>query len=112
MINWTIPPNVGSSFESFVSEELIKGIQATGVTRFNYFYYRTRNGAEIDLVLESEFGILPIEIKYGSSIKRIQLRTLKKFVHDHELPLGILINNSDHVEQIADKIVQIPVTLI
>ena len=107
-----IYPNLGLSFESFITEELIKGLQATHASRVAYYYYRTRNGAEIDLILEGSFGTLPIEIKYGSSINRRKLQTLKRFVKDHDLPLGILINNSETTELIADRIVQIPATML
>ena len=34
------------------------------VYNWDYHYYRARSGAEIDLVLSGEFGLLPIEIKY------------------------------------------------
>ena len=63
-------PRVGELFESFVIEELIKGLQATSATAWSAHYYRTRNRAEIDLVLHGKFGIVPIEIKSGSSVKK------------------------------------------
>jgi uncharacterized protein len=105
-------PHVGAAFEAFVSEEIIKAIQATPVSNWNYHYYRTRNGAEIDLVLSGPFGILPIEIKFGSLVKQGHIRSLKAFVHQHDLPLGIVINNSDRVKLIADRILQLPATYI
>ena len=37
------------------------------------YFFRTHNGAEIDLVLEGPFGILPVEIKLGSLVKQGQL---------------------------------------
>jgi len=55
-------PQVGQNFEAFVIEEIIKGLQATSVTRWDYFYFRTKNGAEVDLILQGSFGTLPIEI--------------------------------------------------
>jgi hypothetical protein len=105
-------PNVGSSFEAFISEEIIKGIQATEVVNWNYYYFRTRNGAEIDLILEGPFGTLPIEIKFGSTIKQRQIQTLKSFVYKNNIPLGIVINNSDDVQLVADRILQLPATYI
>ena len=105
-------PNVGTSFEAFISEEIIKGIQATDIVNWNYYYFRTRNGAEIDLILEGTFGTLPIEIKFGSMIKQRQIQTLKNFVYKNNLPLGIVINNSDDVQLVADRIIQLPATYI
>lgn len=101
-------PQLGHNFESFIIEEIIKGIQATQVTRWDYYYYRTRNGAEVDLVLEGSFGVLPIEIKFGQQTTAKQLTALQRFLKDNNLPLGIVINNSTDVKMLAEKIVQIP----
>lgn len=105
-------PNVGTAFEAFISEEIIKGIQATEIVNWNYYYFRTRNGAEIDLILEGPFGILPVEIKFGSMIKQRQIQTLKNFIYKNSLPLGMVINNSDDVQLVADRILQLPATYI
>jgi len=102
-------PLVGTSFEAFVIEELLKGLQATLVTNWQAYYYRTRNGAEIDLILDGPFGVLPLEIKYGSSVRLKQVSTLSQFIEEHHLPLGIVINQSTSIEWITPKIVQIPV---
>ena len=101
-------PNVGMGFEAFVCEEIIKGLQATGVVNWNHYYFRTRNGAEIDLILEGPFGTLPVEIKLGRTVKHQQLQTIKNFVNKNKLPMGIVINNSDHVELLANRILQLP----
>ncbi len=102
-------PNVGFSFESFICEEIIKGLQTISVGHWNFYYFRTRNGTEIDLILEGPFGTLPLEIKLGSTIKQKQLQTLKHFVSQQDLPLGIVINNASEVRLVADKILQVPV---
>jgi len=105
-------PNVGASFEAFISEELIKGIQATGIVNWNFYYFRTRNGAEIDLILEGPFGTLPIEVKFGSMIQKRHLQTLKNFIDKNDLPLGIVINNGDDIQLVTDRILQLPATCI
>ncbi len=105
-------PNVGAAFEAFISEEIIKGIQATEIVNWNYYYFRTRNGTEIDMIVEGPFGTLPIEIKFGSMIKQRQIQTLKNFVYKNNLSLGIVINNSDDVQLVADRILQLPATCI
>ena len=105
-------PNVGAAFEAFIAEEIIKGIQATDNVNWKHYYFRTRNGAEIDMIIEGPFGTLPIEIKFGSLIKQRQIQTLKNFVHNNNLPVGIVINNSDDVRLVADRILQLPATCI
>jgi hypothetical protein len=101
--------SVGLSFEAFVIEEIIKGLKATLVTNWEPYYYRTRNGAEIDLILEGPFGLLPIEIKYGTSVRLRDLTTLIQFIEEHHLPLGLVINQSESIELITPKIIQVPV---
>jgi predicted AAA+ superfamily ATPase len=105
-------PNVGAAFEAYISEEIIKGIQATETVNWNHYYFRTRNGAEIDMILEGPFGTLPIEIKFGSSVQQRQIQTLKNFVYKNNLPLGIVINNNDDALLVADRILQVPATCI
>jgi uncharacterized protein len=101
-------PNVGAGFEAFIAEEIIKGVQSLNITNWNYYYFLTKNGSEIDLILEGPFGILPVEIKLGTLIRQRQLQAIKNFVQIHNLSLGIVINNSDTVELVADKIIQVP----
>lgn len=105
-------PYVGRLFETFVCEELIKGLSATSTTNWDYYYYRTRNGAELDLILEGRFGVLPIEIKRGIRVKRKSLSVLKRFLTDNSLPLAIIVNNGDTVELLAENIIQVPVRFI
>ncbi len=76
-------PVVGVSFEGFVCEELIKGIKASNIANSNSYYFRTRGGAEVDLIITGPFGILPIEIKYGSTVKRSSLKSLTAFIKDN-----------------------------
>jgi uncharacterized protein len=102
-------PVVGASFEGFVCEELVKGLEAVNVTNWNVNYFRTRGGAEIDLIINGPFGVLPIEVKYGSTVKRSSLKSLIAFVKDNKLPMGMIINQSEQVEWITPEIVQVPV---
>lgn len=105
-------PVVGLSFESFVIEEIIKGLQALPITNWDVHYYRTRAGSEIDLILEGHFGLLPIEIKYGSTVLGRQLRAMSEFIQENQLAFGIVINQSERLEWLTDKIIQIPVTYL
>lgn len=105
-------PIIGRSFESFVIEEIIKGLQSTDVVNWQPYYYRTRNGAEVDLILDGPFGTLPIEIKYGHQVNMRQLTSLRQFVKENKLPFGLLINHSTKVEWLCPEVVQVPVGFI
>lgn len=99
---------LGASFEAFVIEEVLKGMQSVQLGRWNYSYYRTKNGAEIDLILDGSFGLLPIEIKLGSHTTLRQLNALRRFVVAHGLEAGIVINNSDEVRWLCKEVLQVP----
>ena len=107
-----VDPIVGHSFEAFVIEEIIKGLQATLATNWDPFFYRTKSGAEIDLIIEGPFGLLPIEIKHGVKVQMKRLQTLSNFVKDHQLPFGILVNQGHEIKQLSREIIQVPIQFL
>ena len=102
-------PTCGTSFESFVIEEIIKGILSRGISNVDFQYYRTAKGAEVDLIVTSPAGKIPIEIKMSKTVSLKQLASLKQYIEDNELPFGLLINQSDHVFWVTEKILQVPI---
>ena len=104
-----IHPVAGFSFESFVIEEIIRGLQATMATQMEFNYYRTIDKSGVDLVIDGSFGLIPIEIKLNSTVNQTALRGLKNFLADTKTNYGILINRGKRIELISDKIIQIPV---
>lgn len=101
-------PQAGRNFESFVIEEIIKGIEASNRGNVEFSYYRTTSGAEVDLIVDCMAGRIPIEVKMASVVPASQLRSLNQFILDYDLPYGLLINQSNHIAWITDRILQIP----
>lgn len=104
-------PRVGRIWEGCVIEELLVGFK-NRLIDCDPYYYRTHNQAEIDLVLEGDFGLLPIEIKRGMKTDPRQLTALRHFVRDHRAPIGLCINNAERVEWLAPGVLQVPVTCL
>ncbi|HLX53387.1 MAG TPA: DUF4143 domain-containing protein, partial [Aquella sp.] len=102
-------PMIGKSFEGFVIGEIIKGLQSQSIGSWEAYHYRTRNGVEIDLILEGRFGLLPIEIKYGTSVKNRSILNLSKFMENEKLSFGVVINQADEILWLTPNIIQIPV---
>ena len=100
-------PSMGFSWEAMTIEELLRGLCSAGISH-DYYYYRTASGAEIDLILEGKFGLIPIEIKYNKSVALSKIRGIKDFVKEHALPFGIVIDNGESVRWITEEIVAIP----
>jgi len=103
-----VHPSAGASFESFVIEEIIRGLQCTMQSGVDFYYYRTKDSSEIDLIVEGSFGLLPIEVKLGHTYRRASLKALRTFLEDTGARYGVLVNNSDKIEMLADNVVQIP----
>jgi predicted AAA+ superfamily ATPase len=104
-------PQAGNIWEGFIIEQLMSGF-AQRLIPVNGFYYRTHNQAEIDLILEGEFGTLPVEIKFGTTTDLKKLNALDTFVREHRLPYGIVINNADRIEWLKPKILQLPANFL
>lgn len=102
-------PIAGHSFESFVTEEIIKGLLSTSITNWEAYYYRTRGGMEVDLILQGYFGLLPVEIKMGSVTQNRQLKHLQTFINENNCSFGILINQAQEVTWLTENILQLPV---
>ncbi len=107
-----IHPVAGFSFESFVIEEIIRGFQATMATQMEFTYYRTVDKSEIDLIVEGNFGVVPVEIKLDSVVRPQSLRALRNFIADLEVNYGVLINRGKRIERLTERIIQIPVNYI
>ena len=107
-----IHPCAGNSFESFVIEEIIRGLRSTMQSNLDFHYYRTVDKSEIDLIIDSENGPIPIEIKLGSVTSKKMLKGLKTFMSDTKATCGILINNARRVEPLTPEIIQIPVNYL
>jgi hypothetical protein len=100
-------PKAGASWEGMVTEEILRRLAWRGEPA-EASYYRTSAGAEVDLVLEGKFGLLPIEIKYTQRVDLRDLRSIRDFMTEHDCKLGFVINNDDAPRHYGHGIVGIP----
>lgn len=100
-------PVMGPSWEGMVIENILRGFNARGVS-YDYYYYRTGAGAEVDLILEGEFGLLPIEIKYGQTVSLRDLRGIRDFIKERGCRYGIVVNNDDRIRLYEKNLIGIP----
>ncbi len=100
-------PQFGRIWEIFISEQLIRHFK-NRIENIEYFYYRTHNQAEIDLIIETQAGLIPIEIKSGFSSSKRQIQTLQRFIEEQHCPFGLLINNGDEIFKLSQNIYQLP----
>ncbi len=98
---------MGHSWESMVIENIIRGLKSINCS-FDYFHYRTGAGAEVDLVLEGEFGLLPIEVKYKQTVTLREIKGIRQFIKEYNCPYGIVVSNNERLGLIDDKLINIP----
>jgi predicted AAA+ superfamily ATPase len=104
-------PQMGHSWEGMVIEEIIRQLTCHGAS-FDYYFYRTSAGAEVDLVLDGSFGLIPVEIKYSQTLDLRDLRALRDFVQEHRCRLGLVVTNDLAPRLYDDRIVAVPFTYL
>ena len=51
---------------------------------YKQFYYRNTDKEEIDLVIDRNIDIIPIEVKYTNQIESSDLKVINKFIEEHK----------------------------
>ncbi len=89
----------GFLFENMVLNIILDSIKYTGAT---VHYWRTKDGAEVDFVLNYGGRLLPIEVKYKSLEKPVYSRSFNNFIKKYNPAEAILINLSlDKTENVG-----------
>lgn len=101
-------PRMGASWEAMIIEEIIRGLCSRGIDH-EYSFYRSNGGAEVDLVLEGDFGQIAIEIKHGSGFGARQLGGISSFIDEQKCRCGFVITTNDKPQWFTEKLLGIPV---
>jgi len=72
-------PMRGAIFESFVISELLKARFNAGL-RSNMYFWRSRTGLEVDVVLERGNTLDPLEIKSGQTVAADWFKSLQRWM--------------------------------
>jgi hypothetical protein len=97
----------GASFESLVVEELAS-LAARRLVRPEIFFWRTQAGAEVDLLIVEGRRILPVEIKFGSSVDHYAVAGLRQCMKDLGLSRGWVITTARERQRLSAGIEIIP----
>jgi predicted AAA+ superfamily ATPase len=102
----------GNEFESAVIAEIYK---QTRVMNFNgsFYHLRTHDGAEVDLLLETETGFLAFEIKMTEHAGKKEARHLKNLpaILDKPLLQGFILSNDRNIKTLDDNILALPAAM-
>ncbi|WKZ25534.1 MAG: ATP-binding protein [bacterium] len=100
----------GSLFEHFVILEMFRRQNLKG--DFKLYYWRTQSGLEVDLIIETNNKVIPIEIKSGKNIGLKDLSGLNTFLDDNKLEKGYVITTDQKPYKLSDRITVIPWTYL
>lgn len=99
--------NPGKYFEQWVIAELWKRVQYTDEGKLHYFC--TKDGAEIDAILETNNKIIPIEIKWTTRPSRKDARHLIRFIEETKNAThGYIVCRCPRPQKITDNITALP----
>ena len=102
-------PQVGNSWEGMVIEEIIRQFNVLGVS-VDTTFYRTSAGAEVDLVCEGRFGVVPIEVKRSQRVDMRDLRGIRDFIREQGCSYGVVVSNDTVPRHIEDRLIGVPFT--
>ncbi|MBI5479420.1 MAG: ATP-binding protein [Deltaproteobacteria bacterium] len=77
----TVRANPGPLFEQLVGIELWKRLQYLGTGQL--YYQRTKDGAEVDFIVEVPTGLYPVEVKWTEHPTSSDARHLLTFLREH-----------------------------
>lgn len=110
----------GSMFETFVVSEILKSYSNEGKDyRFNIFYYRGKDKNvshenEIDLIIEENGILYPIEIKMSGNPKASMMATNQVLdkIPDKKRGMGIILCLIDKKTYLRENLIALPISYI
>lgn len=107
-------PMSGQIFETFIVSEIIKSYLNCGMDMSKIYYYRDKDKREIDLVIDYDHTLYPIEIKKGATVKKDWAKNLNLLdnIKDRNISKKIVISQVDRIISVNDDCITIPIEYI
>ena len=102
----------GNEFESAIVAEIFKQLKAVNF-KGSLYHLRTHDGKEVDLLIETEAGYIPIEIKMTEYVTKSDAKHL---FHLHEIldkPIikSFVLSNDRNIKQFGEGIIAMPAAM-
>ena len=98
----------GNFFENFVIVEIIKSYYNTGELRPPLYFYRDKEKREIDLIIEQNGKLYPIEIKKSAKPNKEMIENFKVLDKISKVDEGAVICMYDQILDLDEKNKAIP----
>lgn len=104
----------GAFFETFVMAEILKSYYNAGILEPSIYYYRDKDAKEIDVIIEENGTLYPIEIKKTSNPGKEHIGNFSVLdkVKDINVGTGCLICMYENIIHINEKNISVPVAWI
>lgn len=99
----------GAHLENLILTDLLAW-RETRIHRPNILFWRTSRGQEVDFVVETATGLLPIEVKSSSSVRTEDARHLTTFIAEYpgRASAGLLIYGGEEAYWLRDRVLAVP----
>lgn len=99
----------GEQFETFVVAEILKLIRSLSVD-VEYFYFRTKDGREVDLLLRTAGGYWAFEVKMSNAVDVSDARHVKGLEQYLDAPLlgSFVIYRGDTMKELLPSVFAVP----
>lgn len=93
------PADFGFPFENLVMNILKEKLRFTGA---NIFYWRTKDGSEVDFIIDYNIQQVPVEVKYRSLKKTAVSRSFRSFIKKYRPHKALIVNLSLNAKEIIE----------
>lgn len=120
LTRWTSAPvlkngaKAGNIFESFVVSEILKSYLNAGKSIASIYYYRDKEKKEIDLIIEQDGILYPIEIKMSANPVKSMAKNFSVLdqIPEKKRGLGVVICQYDRKLYLSEDVIALPVSYI
>ncbi|MDR1088803.1 MAG: ATP-binding protein [Coriobacteriales bacterium] len=120
LTRWTSPGPLrtgalsGNFFESFVVGEVLKSFQNAGILKPPLYFYRDRDKNEIDLLIENDGILYPVEIKQASSpgVAAASAFKVLRRLPGIKVGGGCVVCSADRLMPLSDQAVLVPYSFL
>ena len=120
LTRWTTPEvlkngaKAGNIFENFVVSEIMKTHLNAGKTISSIYYYRDKDKKEIDLIIEKDGVLYPIEIKMSANPTKGMAKNFSVLhnIPDKKIGIGCILCQYDSKLYLSENLISLPITYI
>jgi predicted AAA+ superfamily ATPase len=105
--------SAGALLENLVLAQLLAWREVE-LPRPQVSYWRTAAGDEVDFVIESPKGLLPIEVKASPRVRLQECRSIELFLDEHlkEARVGLLLYGGSEMVPLTPRVLAAPVGML